>query len=162
MSVQSVFASLRRSPLLMSLVRWFDSEAGLDALQLQPKSKIDWFRIVPFLALHLACLAVIWVGWGWFAVAVALGLYLLRMFAITGFYHRYFSHKSFKTSRFFQFLFAVPATAPCSAAPSGGPPITGTTTAMPTGKRTSIRRHAEDFSTVTWAGSPPERTFQPR
>jgi stearoyl-CoA desaturase (delta-9 desaturase) len=29
------------------------------------------------------------------------------MFAITGFYHRYFSHKAFKTNRFWQFLFAV-------------------------------------------------------
>ena len=107
MVVHPVFASLKRSHLLMSFIRWFDSEAGLDALQLQSKSGVDWFRIVPFLALHLTCLAVIWVGWSWFAVAVAVGLYLLRMFAITGFYHRYFSHKSFKTSRFVQFLFAV-------------------------------------------------------
>jgi stearoyl-CoA desaturase (delta-9 desaturase) len=29
------------------------------------------------------------------------------MFAITAFYHRYFSHKSFKTNRFWQFCFAV-------------------------------------------------------
>jgi stearoyl-CoA desaturase (delta-9 desaturase) len=29
------------------------------------------------------------------------------MFAITGFYHRYFSHKTFKTSRPVQFIFAV-------------------------------------------------------
>ncbi|MEI9863837.1 MAG: acyl-CoA desaturase [Limisphaerales bacterium] len=31
----------------------------------------------------------------------------MRMFAITGFYHRYFSHKTFHTSRAAQFLFAV-------------------------------------------------------
>jgi len=31
----------------------------------------------------------------------------VRMFAITGFYHRYFSHRSFKTSRGLQFLFGV-------------------------------------------------------
>ena len=41
------------------------------------------------------------------AVAVAAALYLVRMFAITGFYHRYFSHKTFKTSRFWQFILAV-------------------------------------------------------
>jgi stearoyl-CoA desaturase (delta-9 desaturase) len=29
------------------------------------------------------------------------------MFAITGFYHRYFSHRTFRTSRFMQFLFAL-------------------------------------------------------
>ena len=107
MVVHPVFTSLKRSHLLMSFIRWFDSEASLDALQLQSKSGVDWFRIVPFVALHLACLAVIWVGWSRFAVAVALGLYILRMFAITAFYHRYFSHKAFKTSRLFQFLFAV-------------------------------------------------------
>jgi stearoyl-CoA desaturase (delta-9 desaturase) len=47
------------------------------------------------------------VGWSWFAVAAAVALYLVRMFAITAFYHRYFSHKAFRTSRFMQFLFAV-------------------------------------------------------
>jgi len=31
----------------------------------------------------------------------------VRMFAITGFYHRYFSHKAFRTSRPVQFAFAV-------------------------------------------------------
>jgi stearoyl-CoA desaturase (delta-9 desaturase) len=57
--------------------------------------------------LHVACFAVIWVGWSPVAVAYAAALYFVRMFAITGFYHRYFSHKTFKTSRFGQFLFAV-------------------------------------------------------
>ncbi|HMI38167.1 MAG TPA: acyl-CoA desaturase, partial [Steroidobacteraceae bacterium] len=33
--------------------------------------------------------------------------YLLRMFAITGFYHRYFSHRTFKTSRVGQFVFGL-------------------------------------------------------
>jgi stearoyl-CoA desaturase (delta-9 desaturase) len=47
------------------------------------------------------------VGWSPVAVAVALALYGLRMFAITGFYHRYFSHRSYRTSRLAQFLFAV-------------------------------------------------------
>ncbi|HSP91649.1 MAG TPA: hypothetical protein VLN08_12110, partial [Vicinamibacterales bacterium] len=68
---------------------------------------IDWVRTVPYIGVHLACLAVIWVGWSWAAVAVAAVLYLARMFAITGFYHRYFSHRSFKTSRAFQFVMAV-------------------------------------------------------
>jgi stearoyl-CoA desaturase (delta-9 desaturase) len=34
-------------------------------------------------------------------------MYVIRMFAITAFYHRYFSHRAFKTSRVAQFLFAV-------------------------------------------------------
>ena len=40
-------------------------------------------------------------------MGVAVLLYFVRMFAITGFYHRYFSHRTFQTSRFVQFVFAV-------------------------------------------------------
>jgi len=38
---------------------------------------------------------------------MAVALYWIRMFAITGFYHRYFSHRSFRTSRWTQFAFAI-------------------------------------------------------
>ena len=69
--------------------------------------EVDWLRIIPFMLMHVACLAVFFVDFSWFAVAVMLGFYLLRMFAITAFYHRYFSHKAFKTSRVVQFIFAV-------------------------------------------------------
>lgn len=93
--------------LLLSLVRWFDTEAGLESLQDSERSGVDWFRILPFIVLHGMCLGVFLVGWSWVAVITALALYLIRMFAITGFYHRYFSHKSFKTGRFWQFMFAV-------------------------------------------------------
>jgi stearoyl-CoA desaturase (delta-9 desaturase) len=72
-----------------------------------PDYRIQWFRVVPFLALHAACLTVVLVGVSWTAVGVCAGLYVLRMFAITGFYHRYFSHKCFRTSRPFQFVMAV-------------------------------------------------------
>lgn len=60
-----------------------------------------------FALLHLACLAVIWVGWSWAAVGVAVAFYFIRMFAITAFYHRYFSHRAYKTSRTAQFLFGL-------------------------------------------------------
>jgi stearoyl-CoA desaturase (delta-9 desaturase) len=63
--------------------------------------------VLPFVFLHLGCLGVIWAGWSMTAVVVAVVLYLVRMFAITGFYHRYFSHKTFHTSRAAQFLFAL-------------------------------------------------------
>ena len=90
--------------LATTLAAWFD--AG------QPPSAtvddgIDWARIVPFVAVHLACLAVLVVGASTVAVTTALALYALRMFAITGFYHRYFSHRAFKTSRWGQFVFAL-------------------------------------------------------
>jgi stearoyl-CoA desaturase (delta-9 desaturase) len=45
-------------------------------------------------------------GWSWSGFAIALGLYYVRMFFITAGYHRYFSHRSFKTSRVFQFVLA--------------------------------------------------------
>ena len=69
--------------------------------------QVDWVRCTPFFAMHFMCLAVIWVGWSWVAVGVAAVLYFIRMFAITGFYHRYFSHKTFKTSRIAQFVLAL-------------------------------------------------------
>ena len=89
-----------------ALLRWFDTgqQAQIDPARLD---RIDWLRVLPFIGLHLACLGVIVVGVSWFAVATALALYAVRMFAITGFYHRYFSHKAFKTSRPMQFLFAA-------------------------------------------------------
>ncbi len=90
---------------MVSLTAWVDSDAAAQALE--PNASFNWFRCLPFLLCHLACVMVVWVGWSPTALLVALGLYLLRMFAITGFYHRYFSHRSFKTSRAFQFVFAL-------------------------------------------------------
>jgi len=91
----------------MPLVRWFDSGHGTKTPSLEAKRVgTDWMRVVPFAALHLACLTVIWVGVSPIAVGVCVGLYVLRMFAITAGYHRYFSHRTFKTSRVGQFLFA--------------------------------------------------------
>ena len=93
--------------LRLTLVRWFDSWAGIENRdQLEPP-RIDWPRVFPFVVMHLACFGVLWVGWSWAAVITAGVLYLARMFAITGFYHRYFSHRTFKISRGGQFVFAV-------------------------------------------------------
>lgn len=93
----------------LTFAQWLDSdyrrEEAPDPTTLP--AKVNWQRTLPFIFLHLGCLAVIWVGFSWVSVAAAVFLYLIRMFAITGFYHRYFSHKTFKTSRFCQFVFAV-------------------------------------------------------
>lgn len=90
---------------LRTVLSWFDTEVLPDASELT--YKYDWLRMIPFFAVHVACLAVFWVGFSWVAFAVAVGFYLVRMFAITGFYHRYFSHRSFKSTRFMQFLFGA-------------------------------------------------------
>ncbi|MBR1273017.1 fatty acid desaturase [Bradyrhizobium sp. AUGA SZCCT0222] len=61
---------------------------------------------LPFIVLHLSCFAAFWTGITWQAVAICVTLYWLRMFAITAGYHRYFSHRSYSTSRLFQFVLA--------------------------------------------------------
>ena len=89
--------------LLGKFLLWFDNSA----VTLGDERRVDWLRVIPFIAMHLVCLAVFWVGWSWQAVAVAVGLWAVRMFAVTGFYHRYFSHRTFTTSRGAQFAFAL-------------------------------------------------------
>jgi stearoyl-CoA desaturase (Delta-9 desaturase) len=88
---------------LAALGRWFDTEAPAQ----REDDQVDWLRCLPFVALHLLCFAALWTGVSATALAVAVGLYLVRVFAITGFYHRYFSHRTFRTSRAFQFVMAV-------------------------------------------------------
>lgn len=86
---------------------FLDNRTKAAKLGNNPPNRVDWLRIMPFIGLHLACIAVFWVGISVFAVLFAGMLYAVRMFAITGFYHRYFSHRTFKTSRVGQFIFAV-------------------------------------------------------
>jgi len=84
------------------------------------KNDFNWINLVKqgaFWAVHVACIAAIWVGVSWVAVAVCLALYVVRMFAITGVYHRYFSHRSYETSRFFQFCLAVLGTTAAQKGP---------------------------------------------
>jgi stearoyl-CoA desaturase (delta-9 desaturase) len=97
------------SKILITVRQWFDSDyfpEGANIVRSRP-NQFEWRRCLPFVFIHLGCVGLFWVGWSWMALWVALALYLVRMFAITGFYHRYFSHRTFKTSRFAQFLFAV-------------------------------------------------------
>ena len=90
---------------LAAIRRWFDTEDVQD--NDAQAARIDWLRAVPFIGMHLACVAVLWVGVSPIALIVALAPYAVRMFAITGFYHRYFSHRTFRTSRVLQFVFAL-------------------------------------------------------
>ena len=92
---------------IASVLRWFDSAAAGNDAAPALSNRIDWLRALPFIALHLGCLGVVWVGVSATALWVALSLYGVRMFAITGFYHRYFSHRTFKASRPVQFAFAL-------------------------------------------------------
>ncbi len=104
-------SGLKQPPWWCAITRWFDTEA------IPPKSQqakletnsdgFDPIRLTPFIGLHLGCLGVLYTGVSSTALILCLFLYLIRMFAITAFYHRYFSHRAFKTNRFWQFVFAV-------------------------------------------------------
>jgi stearoyl-CoA desaturase (Delta-9 desaturase) len=63
-------------------------------------------QTIPFLLVHLACFAAIWTGVTWEAAFLGIALYWIRIFAIGAGYHRYFSHRSYSTSRAFQFVLA--------------------------------------------------------
>jgi len=61
----------------------------------------------PFFAVHIAAVAgVAILGWSWKGFGLAMALYFVRMFGVTGAYHRYFSHRTYRTSRWFQFVLA--------------------------------------------------------
>ena len=80
--------------------KYYQKQKGVDG------DTIDWFRVIPFILIHFGALAAFWTHFEWHLVWIALFLFVIRMFAITGFYHRYFAHKTFKTSRLMQFIFA--------------------------------------------------------
>lgn len=65
---------------------------------------------IPFWLVHIIAIAgVAFWGFSLSGLALALGLYYARMFFVTAGYHRYFAHRTFKTSRVMQFLFALGA-----------------------------------------------------
>jgi stearoyl-CoA desaturase (Delta-9 desaturase) len=66
----------------------------------------NWVLSVPFVGLHLACVAVFFVPVTWDVLLLCGLTYFWRMFGVTAGYHRYFAHRSFKTSRAFQFVLA--------------------------------------------------------
>ena len=62
---------------------------------------------IPFVLVHLACVGALWTGVTYDALVLCFLLYWLRIFAIGAGYHRYFSHRAYRTSRAFQFALAV-------------------------------------------------------
>lgn len=83
-----------------------DAEAVAPPRTPDSSKAVRALKAVPFFAVHFACILAFFVPFSWSLVALAVGLYYLRMFGLTTGYHRYFSHRSFKTSRAFQFVLA--------------------------------------------------------
>ena len=78
--------------------------------------RVEWFRCLPYVLIHLFTILAFFYPVTISCLVVALVSYSLRMFSITAFYHRYFSHRSFKTSRIVQFVGAFVA---CSSGQRG-------------------------------------------
>jgi stearoyl-CoA desaturase (delta-9 desaturase) len=82
------------------------------SLETAPESpdRTDWVSAIPFFAVHLAPLGALFVTVTWTDWLLCGILYVVRMFCITAGYHRYFSHRSFKTNRVVQFALAFGGT----------------------------------------------------
>lgn len=77
--------------------------------QERPVDVLDWRKWISgglFLGMHLIPFAAIWTGFTWVDVVLCVALYFIRMFGVTGVYHRYFSHRTYKMGRVTQFLMA--------------------------------------------------------
>jgi stearoyl-CoA desaturase (delta-9 desaturase) len=78
------------------------------AAERRAPDRVDWVKSIPFLAVHAVAIATPFVtpfAWRWAALAAA--SYAIRIFGITAGYHRYFSHRSYRTSRPVQLALAV-------------------------------------------------------
>jgi len=90
-----------------SISAWLKKSNGNDFDAVESTDRINWLRSLPFILFNLSCLLVFLVGVSKIAIIISLLFCYFRIFAIGAFYHRYFSHRAYKTSRFFQFIFAV-------------------------------------------------------
>lgn len=79
------------------------------ALELRKHGKTRFRDTIAFLLFHTAPIAIFWTGATTFDWLMCVAMYFVRMFFITGGYHRYFSHRTYKTSRVFQFILAFMA-----------------------------------------------------
>jgi stearoyl-CoA desaturase (delta-9 desaturase) len=71
----------------------------------------------PIFFMHLFALGVFFTGFSWVAVVALAITYVVRVFALTAGFHRYFSHRAFKTSRTFQFVMAWVGTSSAQLGP---------------------------------------------
>jgi len=68
--------------------------------------KQQWINAWSFILSHVAVLGAIWSGVTWQAAILCVVLLVVRLWGVTAGYHRYFSHRTYKTSRAFQFFLA--------------------------------------------------------
>ena len=127
------------------------AEAANTAAAEAARRRLNPLRLALFSLLHLACLLPFFTGVSAAALLVMAALYLSRMFFITAFYHRYFSHKTFRVGRLTQFAMAALG---CTAGQRG--PLWWAShhrahhTASDTGRDPHSPRHGFFHSHVLW------------
>ncbi len=82
------------------------ARAELDTAAIERDERLDLLSSYAFTFMHLGAIAALFTGISWAAVVACVAMFWVRMFGITAGYHRYFSHRSFRTSRAFQFVLA--------------------------------------------------------
>ncbi len=85
--------------------------ATLPKLARAADERVNWVSSIPFLLVHVLCLAVFFTGISTTALILFAVMYFGRAFFVTAAYHRYFSHKTYRLNRFWQFVFAFQAEA---------------------------------------------------
>ena len=116
-------------------------------------AKVEWFRCVPYIVVHLLAVLAFFQPFVWPCLLICLLSYSARMFSITAFYHRYFSHRAFKTNRLVQFFGGfVACVVQDNEVPYGGPHIIAfiTDTLIPI--RTHIPQRPTAYCGVTRFG----------
>jgi stearoyl-CoA desaturase (delta-9 desaturase) len=79
--------------------------------------RVNRITSIPFWLVHLLPLLAIFTGVSVRAVVLCVALYYGRMFFITAGYHRYFSHRSYRLNRFWQFVMAFGGTTAAQKGP---------------------------------------------
>ena len=81
----------------------------LPPLTRAPDERVNWPHSSPVLLVHVLCFAFVFTGITTTALILCAVLFAGRSFFVTAVYHRYFSHRSYKLNRFWQFVFAFGA-----------------------------------------------------
>lgn len=81
-----------------------DSIAGDSPVR--PGRRFSPMSCLGFIGTHAGVALIFITGFSWVALFSLFCVYALNMFGISAGFHRYFSHRSYKTNRFFQFVLA--------------------------------------------------------
>ncbi len=82
-----------------------------------PWGRTDWIPRVVYWGIHAACFAAFFTGVSKGDLLLFAATLSIRMWGITAGFHRYFAHRTFRTSRVFQFVMAVIATSATQKGP---------------------------------------------